>query len=90
MGAKRKFLISLSSLGVVVIMAITSIAVVFSALTANIDNRFSIFYTAKHINAAVAGSYNFSGTEKNMSFNGGNGVLTFQGNGESGGGILTL
>ena len=74
----------------VLILAVTSISLVLSALNANVNSGFSISYTAKNINAAVAGSYNLSGTEKNMTISGQEGLLTFNGTQSDGGGILTL
>ncbi len=90
MGAKKRLLIGFLSLGLVAIVMVTSIAVVLSALNANVNSGFSISYTAKNINAAVAGSYNNSGTEKNMTISGQEGLLTFNGDQSDGGGILTL
>ena len=75
---------------VVFAMVVGSLTVALASLNANVNSGFTVSYTAKNVNASVAGSYDFSGTEKNMTIGGEEGLLTFQGAQSDGGGILTL
>ena len=88
MSIKRRMGFNLLCLGLVLILSVTSISLILSAINANVNSGFSVVYTPKNVNASVAGSYNKSGTEKNMTIEGQEGILNFDET--HGGGSSTL
>ena len=54
---RKKFILALSSLGVMVVVAFVSVAVVLSAIFTTVSHKFTITYSAKAVNADVSVAY---------------------------------
>ena len=78
MNSKKKFIIALSTLGVVALGAIVALIAVIAAFNATTEGAFNVSYTAKNVQATVAAEYKVgAGTMQAIKASDGANVITF-------------
>ena len=91
MNTKKKLVISLTSLAIVLVVAIAAVGITLAALTGTIDSTFKITYTAYNVNATVTATYKVGELGSEEKFTGGSeGSITFTPDQESATGTLSV
>ena len=62
MNTKKKFIVALSSLGIVTVGVLVSLVAVLAAFTTNSLSGFQVSYTAVNVQAKISGTYALNGT----------------------------
>ena len=63
MNTKKKFIVALSSLGIVTVGVLVSLVAVLAAFTTNSLSGFQVSYTAVNVQAKISGTYALNGGE---------------------------
>lgn len=91
MSTKKKLVISLTSLAIVLVVAVAAVGITLAALNGTVESGFKISYVAHNVSATVSAKYNVGESGPDQKFSGGtDGSLIFQPDTETATGSLNV